>query len=72
MRVLREIDPLLVGEKQTINFYGPRGLLDALKRNAAIDGFKNLSPYMVELLVFAVHARETERAVVAAAQHEKK
>jgi hypothetical protein len=72
MTVLRPKDPLLEGEAQTINFYGPKSLMEALKRNAAIDGFKKLSPYIVELLAFAVRSRETERAALEAAQRAKK
>jgi hypothetical protein len=72
MSVLRPKDPLLSGPKKTINFYGPVALEEALKRNAMLDGFESLSTYCVELMAFAIRAREAERVAQAAAEHAKK
>jgi len=64
MDVVRTPDPLTVGAAENKSFYLPKALYAELKRQAAIDGLppRKLSAYVVQLLTFAVRAREAERA----------
>jgi hypothetical protein len=59
--VLRERDPLLDGPGKTWTAWLPVALIESLKRNALIDGYRSVSSYAVDLLAFAIRARETER-----------
>jgi hypothetical protein len=60
MSVLKERDPLLDGPGKETTVWMPLALKEALKREAKYDGY-SLSRYAVELLAFAVRARQEER-----------
>lgn len=55
-------DPLSLGESQTWAVYVPKALKKELERQAKIDGYDRVSPYVVDLLIAAVRSREVERA----------
>ena len=60
--VLAKKDPLRIGKPRTWSLSVPPALVDEIQRAAVIDGFAKVSPYVVELLIYALRAREAERA----------
>lgn len=58
---MRKVDPLQEGEKETWSIYGTKALRLELERQATLDGYKKLAPYMADLLIEAVRRREAER-----------
>lgn len=54
-------DPLTLGKSRTWAVYVPEALVKEIERQAAIDGYDKISPYVVELLLHAIHSREAER-----------
>lgn len=59
--VLPPRDPLSVGESMTWAVYVPKALKKELERQAKIDGYDKVSPYVVDLLISAIRRREDER-----------
>lgn len=54
-------NPLTSGKSKTWAVYVPEKLVEEIERQAAIDGFKKTSPYVVHLLLSGLKQREKER-----------
>ncbi len=62
-------NPLTLGKSSTWSIYVPDALVKEIERQAAIDGYEKTSPYVVELLLHAIHARKLEREAEQKAKH---
>ncbi|MDP2270892.1 MAG: hypothetical protein Q8K32_09190 [Archangium sp.] len=65
MRPLPKKEPLLEGLKKPGSLGLPQALWDAIDREAAIEGAKNRSVFVADLLVWAIHSLRDERAKAA-------
>lgn len=62
-------DPLSMGPKVICSFNLPAALKRELARQAAIDGYDRVSPYLVNMLIAAIRLREIEREQEKSAKH---
>ena len=62
MAIVPRKNPLLVGEQVVKSFSLPAALMREVERQAELDGFAKLSPYVALLLCGALEVRERERA----------
>lgn len=65
-------DPLTQGESVSTSYYLPEALKKEVERQARIDGYERSSPYVVELLVWAIRERERERLAEDKAKHQSR